>query len=80
MTYTDDCTLPGELLELIAAQGFDALPDLIRIVINAAMQAERQKYLRAAPFEHADRLTNTINRSGYYFSFKRYPTPSSVRI
>jgi hypothetical protein len=26
---------------------------LIRIVINTAMQAERQKYLRAAPFEHA---------------------------
>jgi putative transposase len=52
MTYTDDCTLSAELLEQIATQGFDALPELIRIVINTAMQAERQKHLRAAPFEH----------------------------
>ncbi|KPL79367.1 transposase [Levilinea saccharolytica] len=41
------------MLEQIASQGFDALPELIRIVINTAMQAERQKYLRAAPFEHS---------------------------
>jgi putative transposase len=53
MTYNDDCTLPAEILEQIASQGFDALPELIRIVVNTAMQAERQKYLRAAPFEHA---------------------------
>ena len=53
MTYIDDCTLPAELLEQVASQGFDALPDLIRIVINTAMQAERQKYLCAAPFEHS---------------------------
>ena len=53
MTYTDDCTLSANLLEQIAEQGFDALPELIRIVINTAMQAERQKHLRAAPFEHA---------------------------
>lgn len=53
MTYTDDCTLPAEMLEQIASQGFDVLPELIRIVINTAMQVERQKYLRAAPFEHS---------------------------
>jgi hypothetical protein len=32
-------------MEQIAEQGFDHLPELIRIVINAAMQAERQKHL-----------------------------------
>lgn len=53
MTYTDNCTLSANLLEQIAEQGFDALPELIRIVINTAMQAERQKHLRAAPFEHS---------------------------
>ena len=52
MTYQGDFTLPSELLEQIAAQGFDVLPELIRIVINAAMQAERQQYLRAAPYQH----------------------------
>jgi hypothetical protein len=53
MTYQGDFTLPSELLEQIAAQGFDVLPELIRIVINAAMQAERQQYLRAAPYQHS---------------------------
>ena len=52
MTYQSDFTLPSELLEQIATQGFDVLPELIRIVINAAMQAERQQYLRAAPYQH----------------------------
>ena len=53
MTYQGDFTLPSELLEQIAVQGFDVLPELIRIVVNAAMQAERQQYLRAAPYQHA---------------------------
>jgi hypothetical protein len=32
MTYQGDFTLPLELLEHIAVQGFDVLPELIRIV------------------------------------------------
>jgi hypothetical protein len=59
MTYQGDFTLPSELLEQIAAQGFDVLPELIRIVINAAMQAERQQYLAsmfAQPFQKAPSL------------------------
>ena len=51
MTYQGDFTLPSELLEQIASQGFDVLPELIRIVINAAMQAERQQYLGAEPYQ-----------------------------
>ena len=53
MTYQNDFTLPSELLEQIASQGFEVLPELIRIVINAAMQAERQQYLGAAPYQHS---------------------------
>jgi transposase-like protein len=51
MTYQGDFTLPTELLEQIATNGFDQLPELIRIVVNAAMQAERQQYLGAAPYQ-----------------------------
>ncbi|HSG45769.1 MAG TPA: IS256 family transposase [Anaerolineales bacterium] len=64
MTYQSDFTLPSELLEQIAAQGFDVLPELIRVVINAAMQAERQQYLRAAPYQH------TPDRRGHANGFK----------
>jgi transposase-like protein len=53
MTYQSDFTLSSEILEQIAEQGFDFLPELIRIVINAAMQAERQQYLQVAPYQHS---------------------------
>ena len=51
MTHEADCTLPEELLEQIAQQRLDVLPDIIRTVINTAMQIERQNHLSAAPYE-----------------------------
>jgi putative transposase len=53
MTYRPDCTLSPELLEQIAADGLDALPELIRIIINTAMHAERQQYLGVGPNERS---------------------------
>ena len=54
MTYQQsDFTLPAELLEQIAEQGFEALPELIRIVINEAMRMERQKHLGVAPYQRS---------------------------
>ncbi len=64
MTYQSDFTLPSELLEQIATKGFDILPELIRIVINAAMQGERQQYLGAAPYQHSP------DRNGHANGFK----------
>jgi putative transposase len=51
MTYQDDFTLPENIVEVIASQGLDGLPELIRHIINLAMQAERQQYLNAAPYQ-----------------------------
>lgn len=57
MTYREDFTLPPEMLARIASQGFDVLPDMIRMVLNAAMQIEREEYLKAAPYQHSpDRI------------------------
>ena len=53
MIYQTDCTLPDELLEQIADQGLDVLPELIRTVINTAMQIERQQFLNAGPYERS---------------------------
>jgi putative transposase len=72
MTYQSDFTLPSELLEQIATQGFDFVPELIRIVINAAMQAERQQYLKAAPYQHSP------ERRGHSNGFK--PKTVSTRM
>lgn len=53
MTYQQDCTLPAEILEQIASQGLEYLPELIRVIINTAMQTERQKYLGVDPYERS---------------------------
>ena len=64
MTYRNDFTLPAELMEQVAEQGLEILPELIRIVINAAMQAERSEHLQAEPYQH------TEERRGYANGFK----------
>jgi putative transposase len=64
MTYHHHSTLPTELLESIAEQGLDAIPELIRTLLNQAMLMERQKYLNAAPYER------TAERQGYANGFK----------
>ena len=67
MTYHDHSTLPEALLEQLAASGMDALPELFRVLLNAAMQIERQKHLGAAPNER------TEQRTGYANGYKDYP-------
>jgi putative transposase len=53
MTYHPDCTLPTEFLEQIADGGLDALPEAIRLLINAAMLLERQKFIGAGPYQRS---------------------------
>lgn len=53
MTYQTHCTVPKEILEQIASEGMDALPELLRVLINSAMQAEREKYLGVGAYERS---------------------------
>jgi transposase-like protein len=64
MTYREDFTLPAKLLEQVQEQGLDVLPELLRVILNAAMQAERTEHLNAAPYQH------TQERRGYANGFK----------
>lgn len=64
MTYEKDYSVPEEVLEQICEEGFDALPDLMRIVMNAAMYMERQKHLGAGTYER------TPERQGYANGYK----------
>ena len=72
MTYQDDFTLPTELLEHVTEQGLDLIPELIRIVVNTAMQVERQKYLGVSPYERS------AERQGHSNGFK--PKTVTTRI
>ncbi len=51
MTYHPDCTLPEGVLEQIADGGLETLPEAIRLLINAAMLLERQKFIGADPYQ-----------------------------
>lgn len=64
MTYPNDFTVPSELLEQVQEQGLNVLPELIRVIINTAMLAERAEHLNAGPYQH------TVERRGYANGFK----------
>ena len=64
MTYERDYTISEELMEEVCEQGLDALPELMRIVLNAAMYIERQKHIGAGPYER------TPERQGQSNGFK----------
>jgi transposase-like protein len=60
MTHQNDYTFAAELVE----KGLDGLPEMMRILINQAMQAERSKYLQADEYER------TEDRKGHANGFK----------
>lgn len=69
MIYNNDCTLPKEYLEQLTTEGLEGLPEMIRILVNEAMQIEREKHLNAKPYERSDK------RSGHANGYK----PKTVR-
>ena len=72
MIYDKDCTLPEEYVEQLTEQGLESLPDLIRILVNEAMQIERENFLNAKPYERSK------DRRGYANGYK--PKTVSTRV
>jgi transposase-like protein len=65
MTHQTDYTFTSDLAE----KGLEAVPELLRVLINNAMQAERAKYLQAEEYER------TEDRIGHANGYK----PKTVR-
>lgn len=65
MTHQEDYTVSSE----IAEKGLEAVPELLRILINNVMQVERSKYLQAEEYER------TEDRKGHANGYK----PKTVR-
>ena len=61
MIYNNDCTLPKEYLEQLTAEGLESLPEMIRLLVNQAMQIERDKHLNAKPYERCDERNGHAN-------------------
>jgi len=60
MTHQNDYTFADE----IAEKGLEAIPEMMRILINNAMQVERSKYLQAEQYER------TEDRKGHANGYK----------
>jgi len=65
MTHQNDYTFSEDLVE----KGLEAVPEMMRVLINQAMQVERSKYLQAAEYER------TEERKGHANGYK----PKTVR-
>lgn len=63
MVQSKDSTrkVPEDALEVIAEGGLEGIGKAIQILINAAMVAEREKYLRAAPHERTEERVSQAN-------------------
>jgi len=61
MTRQNHCTLPNEIMEGLISQGMDYIPEMIRVLINLAMQMERQAYLQASPYERTPERKDYAN-------------------
>jgi putative transposase len=64
MTRPNESTLSNAILELVAAQGLEGLPDVFRLVLNEAMKLERANALGAQPYQR------TASRTGLANGFK----------
>lgn len=65
MTHQNDYTFTEDLVE----KGLEAVPEMMRVLINQAMQVERAKYLQAGEYER------TEERKGHANGYK----PKTVR-
>jgi len=65
MTHQNDYTFADELAE----KGLEAIPEMMRVLINNAMQVERSKYMQAGDYER------TEDRKGHANGYK----PKTVR-
>lgn len=64
MIHNQEHSLNPEVLEILSREGLSGMNEAVRILINAAMLLEREKYLCAAPHQRTD------ERRGYANGFK----------
>ena len=57
MTHQNDYTFAQELAE----KGLEAVPELLRVLINSVMQIERSKYLQAGEYERTEERKGHAN-------------------
>ena len=69
MTHQENYNLSSSTVEEMTRNGLEAIPELVRVILNSVMQAERSKYLQADAYER------TEERKGHANGYK----PKTVR-
>ena len=64
MTRPEEYSVIEDIMELLADDGFNALGEALRLIVNQAMRLERQQHLGVGPYERSDA------RKGYANGFK----------
>ena len=77
MSYNNDCTLPKEYLEQQTEDGLESLPEMIRLLVNQAMQIERDKHLNAPSLMNA--VTNGSGKKLTIESFQPLDVDSNFQ-
>jgi len=69
MTHQENYNLSSSTIEELTRNGLEAIPELVRVILNSVMQAERSNYLQAKAYER------TEDRKGHANGYK----PKTVR-
>ena len=69
MTHQKNYNLSSSTIEEMTRNGLEAIPELVRVIINSVMQTERSNYLQANAYER------TEERKGHANGYK----PKTVR-
>lgn len=64
MTCEEDCNQIDEAMELLIANGFSNIAEVVEILMNTAMHIERSRFLQALPYER------TSDRRGHANGYK----------
>ena len=69
MTHQENYNLSTSMIEELAQNGLEVIPELVRVILNNVMQVERSQYLQANAYER------TEDRQGHANGYK----PKTVR-
>ncbi len=64
MTHQENYNLSSSTIEDLTRNGLKAIPELVRVILNSVMQAERSQYLQAKAYER------TEDRQGHANGYK----------
>ncbi len=54
MTHQENYNLSTSMIEELAQNGLEVIPELVRVILNNVMQAERSQYLQANAYERTE--------------------------